>query len=176
MAKISIPTTDSLMTTTTIQTSNYTAKDFEHILCDTTGGAFTITLPLSPAVDSKITITDVADSFGANSLTINPNGNDIDNQASDVVLDESQSITYFYSTNGWVRTATTLAQANDNTGLIPTDIKTANYTAVKNDLVLCDTTLAGFEITLPALPVNGDKVGILDVANRFSSMNAFRRV
>ena len=33
------------LTNTTIKTANYTANDGELVLCDTTGGQFTITLP-----------------------------------------------------------------------------------------------------------------------------------
>ena len=50
-----------------------------------------------------------------------------------------------------------------------TSVKTTNYTAVKNDFVLCDTTSSGFTVTLPASPSNGDKVGIIDIAGTFGT-------
>lgn len=56
-------------------------------------------------------------------------------------------------------------------GLTPTAIQTANYTANANELVLCDTSGGGFTLTLPAIPTNGMKVGILDVTNSFSDTN-----
>jgi hypothetical protein len=59
-----------------------------------------------------------------------------------------------------------------STGLTPTsDIKTANYTANANELVLCDTSLGSFTLTLPITPTNGMRVAILDVANSFSETN-----
>lgn len=53
------------------------------------------------------------------------------------------------------------------TGLKVTNIKFTNYTANSNELVLCNTTTAGFTITLPISPANGDMVGILDVNGTF---------
>jgi hypothetical protein len=48
-------------------------------------------------------------------------------------------------------------------GLTPTsDVKTANYTAVANQLVYTNSTAASFTITLPTAPANGTRVGILD--------------
>jgi hypothetical protein len=51
-------------------------------------------------------------------------------------------------------------------GLIPTAVKTANYTASVNDLVRVDSASGVFTITLPASPVDGDKVGLLDITNK----------
>lgn len=44
--------------------------------------------------------------------------------------------------------------------LIPTGVKTANYTADVNDLVICDVTGGTFAITLPSAPPDGSLVGI----------------
>lgn len=51
-------------------------------------------------------------------------------------------------------------------GLVTTPIKTANYTAVVNDLVRVDSTTGSFTVTLPATLVDGDKVGLFDIANK----------
>jgi len=51
-------------------------------------------------------------------------------------------------------------------GLAPTAIKTADYTAVVNDLVRVDSTSAAFTVTLPSSPADGDKVGLFDTANQ----------
>lgn len=56
-------------------------------------------------------------------------------------------------------------------GLSSTAIKTSNYTAVRNDLVRCNTTSGAFSVTLPAGPTDGDTIGILDVYNKFNSFN-----
>jgi len=53
-------------------------------------------------------------------------------------------------------------------GLTQTEVKTSNYTAVVNDLVRTDSTNAAFTVTLPSAPADGDKVGVLDIANKCS--------
>ena len=50
-------------------------------------------------------------------------------------------------------------------------IKTANYTAVNNDYLFCNTSAGSFTITLPASPSVNDKVGIADLAGTFASYN-----
>ena len=52
-------------------------------------------------------------------------------------------------------------------GLTPTAIKTSNYTCTSNELVRCDSTGGAFNVTLPVLPVDGARVGIIDVASSF---------
>jgi hypothetical protein len=49
--------------------------------------------------------------------------------------------------------------------------KTANYTAVANDNLFCNTSTGPFTITLPAAPVVGDSVRIADLANTFATFN-----
>ena len=51
-------------------------------------------------------------------------------------------------------------------------VKTANYTARINDMILADTSSIGaFTITLPASPVVGTQVTILDAGNYFDINN-----
>jgi hypothetical protein len=56
-------------------------------------------------------------------------------------------------------------------GLTPTTIKTANYTAAAADLVRCNSTAGIFSITLPASPTDGAIVAILDIGNTFGTNN-----
>lgn len=48
--------------------------------------------------------------------------------------------------------------------LTATAVKTANYTAIANDLVRCNSTAGSFNITLPVTPIDGTIIGILDNA------------
>lgn len=41
-------------------------------------------------------------------------------------------------------------------GLTPTAVKTGSYNAVIGDFIPCDTTSAGFTVTLPSAPTGGD--------------------
>lgn len=47
--------------------------------------------------------------------------------------------------------------------LVPTAVKTANYTAAASDLVACDTTSGSFTVTLPNAPPDGTRVVVKHV-------------
>lgn len=68
-------------------------------------------------------------------------------------------------------TTSSSSSSSTASGLSPTAVKIANYTAVANDLVRCNTTSIAFSVSLPANPTDGDRVGILDVANTFKINN-----
>lgn len=51
-------------------------------------------------------------------------------------------------------------------GLVPTSVKTSNYTAVANELVRVNSTAGPFTVTLPSAPVDGTLVGIFDIYNQ----------
>ena len=67
------------------RTSNYTALLGDRIIADTGSGSFTVTLPASPTLGAVVKITDGND-FGANPLTIGANGNTIESQSNDVLV------------------------------------------------------------------------------------------
>lgn len=55
-------------------------------------------------------------------------------------------------------------------GLVSTSTKVADYTAVSNDLVRVNAT-SSFTITMPTSPADGAIIGIMDIANTFSTNN-----
>jgi hypothetical protein len=56
--------------------------------------------------------------------------------------------------------------------LNPTAIKIANgYIAAASDLVRCNTSGGAFSISFPALPADGDVIGVLDTTNSFATKN-----
>ena len=57
--------------------------------------------------------------------------------------------------------------------LTATAVQTGNYNAVAGDLVRCDTSGGAFNVTLPAAPLDGDRIGIMDVAIGGSFETAF---
>jgi len=71
----------------TLKTTTYTAVNKDSIAADTTGGAFTITLPATPSAGHSITIADSGHSFNTNNLTIARNGSTIETQSQDLVVD-----------------------------------------------------------------------------------------
>ena len=87
-----------------IKTGNYTAIVGDAILADTTGGAFTITLPATPVFNDTIPIADYAGTFAANKLTIARNGSNINGLAENMDADVawlSFKLVYSGPTMGW---------------------------------------------------------------------------
>jgi hypothetical protein len=75
------------------------------ILADTSGGAFTITLPASPATNDYVAVADYAGTFSTSALTINPNGLKIMGTVQNLELNVAyRNVTLVYSgaTQGWV--------------------------------------------------------------------------
>ena len=69
-------------------TANYTLSASEGVIADTSGGAFTVTLPASPSAGDEVLIADGA-RWGVNNLTVARNGSTIEGLASDFTLDVS---------------------------------------------------------------------------------------
>ena len=88
-----------------IKTTTYTAVSGNAILADTSGGAFTITLPASPATNDYVAIADCKGTFDTNNLTINSNGLNLMGSVQTLVLNVSyRNVTLVYSgaSQGWV--------------------------------------------------------------------------
>ena len=74
---------------------------------DTSGGAFSVTLPSSPSAGNVVAVADYANTWDTNNLTIARNGSNIEGDASDFVCNtEGSTITFVYvdATKGWVCT------------------------------------------------------------------------
>jgi len=92
---------------TSIKTSGFTAVSGEGYFCNTTGGAFTVTLPASPSAGDIVSVKDYANTFDSNNLTIGRNSSNIGGAAIDAVLSaEGTSVTLIYAdaTKGWLVT------------------------------------------------------------------------
>jgi hypothetical protein len=84
------------------KSANYTINNNEGVLANTVPGAFTITLPISPAVGNQVVVADAGGAFGANALTIGRNGSTIANVAEDLICDINDiSVQLVYSGNTW---------------------------------------------------------------------------
>ena len=57
---------------TVVKTANYTAANNDGVLTNTTGGAFTVTLPTSPSVGNIVVVVDSFSQWGTNNLTVDP--------------------------------------------------------------------------------------------------------
>lgn len=71
----------------TTQSGAYTAVSTNYILADTSGGAFTITLPEAPSSGDYVIIADDGGNWETNNLTVGRNGETIEGAAEDLVCD-----------------------------------------------------------------------------------------
>lgn len=88
----------------TIKTSTYTAVAKDALLANTSGGAFTINLPATPAANDTVDIADYAGTFAANNLTIGRNSSKIMSLSEDMVVSSNNvrfTLTYIDTTVGW---------------------------------------------------------------------------
>jgi hypothetical protein len=72
--------------------------------CNTSGGAFTVTLPGSPVKGDTVRIFDVAKTFDSNSLTIGRGGNPIMGDAADLVVSTEGAafeLVFYDGSQGW---------------------------------------------------------------------------
>ena len=70
----------------TRHTANVTMEANEGVIADTSGGAFTVTLPATPATGDTVVITDGAD-WATTNLTVGRNGSTIEGDAADMTMD-----------------------------------------------------------------------------------------
>lgn len=86
-----------------MKTSAYTAATLQRVPADTSGGAFAVNLPPSPAHGDEVEIMDIGDSFAMNNLTVGRNGENINGAAANATLNVDGSIVkfVFISTYGW---------------------------------------------------------------------------
>ena len=122
-----------------VKTANYTAADKEGILADTSGGAFTVTLPATPATGAQVIVADPTGDWGTNNLTIGRNGETISDVAQDLICDISGvSVQLVYDGTTWA----VYAQVGGNGGTVVT---------LNGTQTLTNKTLTSPVLTTPAL-------------------------
>jgi len=83
------------------KTSNYTALNNDYIYANTDAGSFTITLPLNPINNDKVTIHDVSSSFATNNLIVDRNGETIMELSENMNLDRDDVRCTFIYNSDW---------------------------------------------------------------------------
>jgi len=143
-----------------VKTANYTASANEGVIADTSGGAFTVTLPASPSTGDQVVIADGAD-WSTNNLTVGRNGSTIDGTAEDLVCDlEGVSIQFVYDGSTWEVYALA-ASSTDLSSFARYSDTTANFTGTlqnggSNVLVDSDIGATG-TVGYPNIPAVGTK-------------------
>ena len=85
-----------------VASANTTIINNQGILANTALGAFTVTLPASPAAGNQVVVADSYGVFGANAVTIARNGSTIENAAEDLILDiDGASVQLVYTGSTW---------------------------------------------------------------------------
>jgi len=105
-----ISTTGTASTVLREVSSAYDAEVNQRILTDSSGGAFTVTLPANSGllVQDNLQIIDAAGTAGTNNITLGRNGSLINGDAEDLVIDVNGAIItllYTGTTYGWVITS-----------------------------------------------------------------------
>jgi len=83
------------------KTSNYASANNDAIIADTSGGAWTLTLPSSPDIGDLVRVTDGAD-WATTNLTVARNGSTIEGDASDMTMNlGGVSVDFVYDGSTW---------------------------------------------------------------------------
>jgi len=109
---------------TTAKTASFTAVSGNGYFVNTTSGAITLTLPASPSAGDIVAVSDYANTFATNNLTVARNGSLINGVAFDYTISTNGiSLTFVYvdGTRGWknVNDGTTNA-TGDNPFIVAT--------------------------------------------------------
>ena len=94
-----------LETYTVYSTGDTLTGTVNRCLGDTSGGAFTLTLPASPSVGDWVEVWDTTGDFSTNNLTIARNGENIEGAAADYTEDRANArikLVYSGSARGWL--------------------------------------------------------------------------
>jgi len=85
-----------------VKTANYTAVAGDRLAIDTSGGAFTVTLPSNPVTGNTIRFIDIANWNATNYLDVARNGNTIEGVADNFRLDLGQNtVDFIFINNTW---------------------------------------------------------------------------
>ena len=88
--------------TFTSKTTNYTAVSGDNILANTSSGAWTLTLPITPATGATVQVMDSIGTFGVYPLIVARNGSTIMSAAENMTLDVNGAATTFvYNGSTW---------------------------------------------------------------------------
>lgn len=133
-------------------TADYTASGGDLLLADTTANSFTVTLPATPSVGDAIQIAD-GGNWSINNLFIDRNGETIEGDATNLILDVGDILVYFiYGGNGptW-QVKATLGEKGETGNTGPPGIEISNTEPSNTEILWADTSEEGENV----LPLGG---------------------
>jgi hypothetical protein len=159
---------------TSVKTSNYTASNNDGVLTDTTGGAFTVTLPTSPSVGNIVLVIDSLSQWGTNNLTIDPTASIkiAGNTAGDTLVCDitgaTVTLVYTGASYGW----NVAAQVGGNGGTAVTLTGTQTLTNKTLTTPTLTTPVASTTIGVGGATASASGAGITFPATQSASSNA----
>lgn len=154
---VRVATNTNLLSYTRV-TSNTTAVSRQSYIADTSGGTFTITLPLSPATGDWVTIVDGA-SFQTTALTVARNSSTIAGIADNLSLNiEGISVTLVYDGSTWEVFTQVGAQGGDGTLTASSTTTLTNKTISGSSNTL--SNIANASLTNSSVTVNGTSISL----------------
>jgi hypothetical protein len=116
------------LTPTAIKTSTYNAAASDLVYTDSSGGSFTVTLPISPADGAQVGLLDTSSSWASAPVLVVPGGGDTVLGATGLSCDDPAghvTVQYVAGTSDWVLVAGGVVAGTSQAGLYATDAQFA---------------------------------------------------
>jgi hypothetical protein len=140
-----------------VKTANYTAVDKQGVLADTSGGAFTVTLPATPSAGAQVVVADAGNNWGTNNLTVGRNGSTIGGLAEDLVCNiTGASVQFVYDGTTWEVYAQIGGQGGDAVTLTGTQTLTNKTIAAATNNVEARSAPGSTSFGFRNRIINGD--------------------